>query len=93
VRFETVDPVLPAGFDLLWSLAVLLLVALAAVALVQVARSDLAGRTKVFAAIVIVVAAVVGPIAWLVLRPDHAQSRSAASAPPPSRTIHNPTSA
>ncbi|GAA5094712.1 hypothetical protein GCM10025760_26180 [Microbacterium yannicii] len=61
------NPLIPAGYDIVWSLAAAIVIALAIVALVTLARSgDRLTPTQglLWAALVLLVP-VLGPIAWL----------------------------
>ncbi|MCM3697541.1 PLDc N-terminal domain-containing protein [Microbacterium oleivorans] len=62
-----VNPLLPSLYDVVWSLVALIVIGLAVVALVSLARSA-RGLTSVQAlawAIVILFVPVLGPVAWL----------------------------
>lgn len=70
--------VIPAGYDLAWSLAVLIVIALAVVALISLARSArrlTAGQALVWVLIVLALP-VFGALAWLAIgRRDASQVR------------------
>jgi hypothetical protein len=66
---ETANPMLPAGYDLAWTLVPILMIALIAVSLVSIARhSDglSSWATAVWSAVVIF-ATLLGPIAWFLI--------------------------
>ncbi|MET4097907.1 hypothetical protein ABIB37_000144 [Agrococcus sp. UYP10] len=70
---EVVNPLLPTGYDVIWTVAVLALLALAAVAIVQVLREPtLSGLGAVLWLLVILALPVLGAVAWFVLRPRRA---------------------
>ncbi|WP_241248974.1 PLD nuclease N-terminal domain-containing protein [Agrococcus sp. KRD186] len=68
------NPLLPAGYDLIWSGIVLVVVVLAVTALWQALRSKhYSGGQQLMWALLIVVAPVLGALAWFVLgRPSRA---------------------
>ena len=71
--FRTTDvtnPLLPAGYDIMWSLVLAVALALTVTALWQVLRSrELTGTQAVVWALVILALPVLGPVAWWILRP------------------------
>lgn len=79
------DPLMPTGYDVLWTVVLLATLALAGTALWQALRSSAhTGTQQLLWAVVIVVAPVLGALAWFVLgrhaRPaarERADSRSA----------------
>jgi len=78
MRFEAVNPLLPAGYDVAWTAIVVALAALTATALWQALRSRAhSGGQQLLWALVILAAPVLGALAWFVLgRPKR---RSAAA--------------
>lgn len=65
----TVNPLMPAGYDLLWTVVLVATFALTATALWQALRSPAhTGGQQLLWAAVIVVAPVAGALAWFVLR-------------------------
>lgn len=73
------NPLLPASYDLIWSGVVVVVLALMVTALWQALRSKAhTGGQQLMWALVIVVAPVVGAIAWFVLgRPKDATAPTA----------------
>jgi hypothetical protein len=66
---ETTNPLLPDSYALVWAVAPVLVVALAVVALVSISRTAHRSRTEVVAWVLfVVVAPVVGSIAWLAVK-------------------------
>ena len=67
---DVTNPLLPAGYDVMWSLVLAVALALTVMALWQVLRSrKLTGVQAVVWALLIVALPVLGPIAWWILRP------------------------
>ena len=64
------NPLLPAAYDVIWSGVVVLLVVLLIWAMVSIARSGLAPRVRLVGAIIVLLLPVVGPICWLIARPQ-----------------------
>ena len=64
------NPLLPAAYDVFWSGLVLLLVVLLIWAMVSIARSGLDARVRLVWAIIVLLLPVVGPICWLIARPQ-----------------------
>ena len=63
-------PLLPAAYDVIWSGVVVLLVVLLIWAMVSIARSRLDPRVRLVWAMVLLLLPVVGPICWLIARPQ-----------------------
>ena len=63
-------PLLPAAYDVIWSGVVVLLVVLLIWAMVSIARSRLDPRVRLVWAIIVLLLPVVGPICWLIARPQ-----------------------
>ena len=59
-------PLLPAAYDVIWSGVVVLLIW----AMVSIARSGLAPRVRLVWAMIVLLLPVVGPICWLIARPQ-----------------------
>ena len=64
------NPLLPAAYDVIWSGVVVLLVVLLIWAMVSIARSRLDPRVRLVWAMVLLLLPVVGPICWLIARPQ-----------------------
>ena len=64
------NPLLPAAYDVIWSGVVVLLVVLLIWAMVSIARSRLDPRVRLVWAIIVLLLPVVGPICWLIARPQ-----------------------
>jgi Phospholipase_D-nuclease N-terminal len=64
---ESVNPLFPVGYDIAWSTIVVLVVALAVVALVSLARtaSRLTSMEALIWTLVTIFVPLVGPVAWL----------------------------
>ncbi|SDS43365.1 PLDc N-terminal domain-containing protein [Agrococcus carbonis] len=79
---DVTNPLLPAGYDIMWSLVLAVALALTVTALWQVLRSrELSGVQAVVWALLILALPVLGPIAWWILRPPRdARSADRASA-------------
>lgn len=68
MRIQLMDPLLPAGYDVVWTLVLVGLAALTVAALWQALRSKAhTGTQQLLWALVIVVAPVLGSLAWFVL--------------------------
>lgn len=68
MRIEAMNPLLPAGYDIAWTLVLVSVLALTVTALWQALRSRAhTGGEQLLWALVIVVAPVLGSIAWFVL--------------------------
>jgi drug/metabolite transporter (DMT)-like permease len=79
---ETNDPLIPAYVELAWVVLPVLVVALAVIALVSISRTAHRSRTEVVAWVAfVVVAPVVGSVAWLLVN----SSLRRADAQPPAR--------
>ena len=63
-------PLLPAAYDVIWSGVVVLLVVLLIWAMVSIARSRLDPRVRLVWAMIVLLLPVVGPICWLIARPQ-----------------------
>lgn len=65
----TSNPLLPAGYDIAWSIVVVLVFALAIVALISLARSAkrLTGAQALLWTLIVLLIPVLGPLAWLVI--------------------------
>lgn len=64
---DAVNPLLPAGYDIAWSIAVALVAVLVIIALVSLARvagPGLTGTQALVWTVVALVVPVLGPIAW-----------------------------
>jgi Phospholipase_D-nuclease N-terminal len=63
----TVNPMLPVGFDIAWSTIVVLVIVLAVVALISLARTAnrLTPTEALIWTLVTIFVPVVGPVAWL----------------------------
>lgn len=73
---EVVNPLLPTGYDVIWTVVVLALLALAAIAIVQVLREPtLSGLGAALWLLVILALPVLGAVAWFVLRPRSAAAQ------------------
>ena len=71
MRSSVANPLLPSGFDVLWSLVVVLAAGLTLTALVQAFRArELSGAVAAVWVLVIILVPVLGALAWLVARPD-----------------------
>ncbi|WP_306232312.1 PLDc N-terminal domain-containing protein [Agrococcus beijingensis] len=67
MRTAVVNPLLPAGYDLVWTLVIATLAALAVVAALQVLRAkQLSGLEVAVWLLVIVALPVLGPVAWFI---------------------------
>jgi hypothetical protein len=65
----TTNPLIPPFYDLIWAVFPVLSIALAIVALVSISRTAHRSRTEVVAWVAfVVVAPVVGSVAWLLVR-------------------------
>ncbi|WP_167194453.1 PLD nuclease N-terminal domain-containing protein [Brevibacterium pigmentatum] len=64
------NPLLPAAYDVIWSGVVVLLVVLLIWAMVSIARSGLDPRVRLVWAMIVLLLPVVGPICWLIARPQ-----------------------
>ena len=64
------NPLLAAAYDVIWSGVVVLLVVLLIWAMVSIARSGLAPRVRLVWAMIVLLLPVVGPICWLIARPQ-----------------------
>lgn len=73
---QSPNPLMPAGYDLLWTLILVVIVVLAVTAVAQVLRTrSLRGIDAVLWVLVILVVPVLGSLLWfLVGRPKHAEA-------------------
>ena len=79
MRIQTENPLLPAGYDVVWTLVLVGLAALTVAALWQALRSKAhTGGQQLLWALVIVVAPVLGSLAWFVLRRPRRSTTGAA---------------
>ena len=64
---DSINPLLPAGYDIAWTIISILLIALVIVALVSIARTAkrLTSTQALIWTLVTIFVPVVGPIAWL----------------------------
>jgi hypothetical protein len=64
-----VNPLLPAGYDIAWAVAMVLIVSLAVVALVSIARQarGLSSTQALVWTVVVIVVPVLGSLAWLLI--------------------------
>ncbi|WP_413354206.1 PLDc N-terminal domain-containing protein [Microbacterium sp. 1P06AB] len=64
---DTVNPLLPAGYDIVWSVVALMAAVLAIVALVSLTRSArrLTSTQALLWVLVVLLVPVAGPLAWL----------------------------
>lgn len=63
---ETINPLIPAGYDIAWSVAALVGVVLLVIALVSVGRdSSLTAGQRLVWVLLAIFLPVVGPVAWL----------------------------
>jgi uncharacterized membrane protein YhaH (DUF805 family) len=64
---DSINPLLPAGYDIAWTIISILLIALVIVALVSIARTAkrLTSAQALIWTLVTIFVPVVGPIAWL----------------------------
>ncbi|WP_072313026.1 PLDc N-terminal domain-containing protein [Agrococcus sp. Marseille-P2731] len=76
---QAANPLLPAAYDVVWSLVVIVVVALAAAALWQILRArDLSGTQVLLWVLIVIVAPVVGALGWFALgRPRRRANPSA----------------
>ncbi|WP_413316497.1 PLDc N-terminal domain-containing protein [Agrococcus sp. 1P02AA] len=76
---QAANPLLPATYDVVWSLVVIVVVALAAAALWQILRArELSGTHVLLWVLIVLVAPVVGALGWFVLgRPRRRANASA----------------
>ncbi|MBV0893893.1 PLDc N-terminal domain-containing protein [Microbacterium sp. NC79] len=64
---ETINPLIPAGYDIAWSVAALVGVVLLVIALVSIGRdSSLTAGQRLVWVLLAIFLPVVGPVAWLV---------------------------
>ncbi|WP_051223234.1 PLDc N-terminal domain-containing protein [Agrococcus lahaulensis] len=72
-----VNPLLPAGYDVIWTISLLAIATLAVVAMGQLVRAKaVAGVEAAIWVLIILALPVVGPIAWLAVRPDSREERA-----------------
>jgi hypothetical protein len=72
-----VNPLLPAGYDVAWTLMLAAIVSLAVVAVAQLTRAKaIRGLEAAIWVLVILALPVVGPLAWLAIRPDRRAERA-----------------
>ncbi|UVI37088.1 PLD nuclease N-terminal domain-containing protein [Brevibacterium spongiae] len=69
------NPLLPATYDILWSVGILVALALLVWALVGIAKSALDSNTKLVWVIIAFLLPLIGPICWLVIRPRKEDNR------------------
>lgn len=70
---ETVNPLLPTSYDVMWTVVMVAVLVLSIAALVQVLRSKaLSGIAALVWVLVILALPVLGSIGWFVLRPNAA---------------------
>lgn len=64
---ETINPLIPAGYDIAWSVAALIGVVLIVIALVSIGRdSSLTAGQRLVWVLLAIFLPVAGPVAWLV---------------------------
>jgi hypothetical protein len=68
------NPLLPNGYDVFWSVVVLLALALLVWTFVSIARSSLGANAKLGWALIIFLLPVLGPVCWLAARPQNSDS-------------------
>lgn len=79
MTFLAPNPLIPAGYDILWSVIVVAVVALTITALLQALRSKAyTGGQQLLWALLIVAAPVLGSLVWFVLGRPRASVDSAA---------------
>ena len=66
----TANPLLPTAYDIIWSVSVLVAVAMLAWTLVSIARSGMDSSAKLAWVLIVFLLPVIGPICWLVVRPQ-----------------------
>lgn len=72
-----VNPLLPAGYDVIWTIALAVIASLAVVAIAQLVRAKTVGGVEAAIWVLIILALpVVGPIAWFAVRPDRRVERA-----------------
>lgn len=72
-----VNPLLPVGYDVIWTIALAVIASLAVVAIAQLVRAKaVAGLEAAIWVLIILVLPVVGPIAWFAVRPDRRVERA-----------------
>ena len=64
------NPLLPTAYDIIWSVSVLVAVAMLAWTLVSIARSGMDSSAKLAWVLIVFLLPVIGPICWLVVRPQ-----------------------
>ena len=71
------NPLLPAGYDVIWTVSLALVAILAVVAIVQLVRAKaVAGVEAAIWVLMILALPVIGPIAWFAVRPDRRAERA-----------------
>lgn len=71
------NPLLPAGYDVIWTISLAVIASLAVVAIAQLVRAKaVAGLEAAIWVLIILVLPVVGPIAWFAVRPDRRVERA-----------------
>lgn len=71
------NPLLPAGYDVIWTIALLAIVSLAVVAIAQLVRAaEIRGTEAAIWVLVILALPVVGPVAWFAVRPHRRAERA-----------------
>lgn len=71
------NPLLPAGYDVIWTIAIVLVASLAVVAMAQLVRAKhVRGTEAAIWVLVILALPVVGPAAWFAVRPDRRAERA-----------------
>ena len=66
----TANPLLPTAYDIIWSVSVLVAVAMLTWTLVSIARSGMDSSAKLAWVLIVFLLPVIGPICWLVVRPQ-----------------------
>ena len=66
----TANPLLPTAYDIIWSVSVLVAVAMLAWTLVSIARSSMDSPAKLAWVLIVLLLPIIGPICWLVARPQ-----------------------
>jgi hypothetical protein len=87
----TTNPLIPAYYDLVWVVAPALSIALAIVALVSISRTAQRSRTEVVAWVAfVVVAPVVGSVAWLLVKASLRRAEAETTKAAPRGTASSP---